>query len=227
MSAENIYRGANGEDYHQAVHDLPALSIPWVTKLRSEKLSRHLSVSEEVFEYGAGLGFNIRGLNARVKVAYDIASHLSDQYTSTDIDFVSELSSVEGRRFSTVICHHVLEHVPSPLETLKEIDALLADKGKLLLYVPLEQKARHNKVNSSDKDNHIYSWCGQSIHNLLTVAGYDVETLQIKRFGYDFFSARLAHKLKLGEFGYKLLKLGLHFLRPVHEIEVVARRRAA
>lgn len=221
---EDIYTKENGEAYHQAVHNFPEIAREWITHQRKSKIQKHISSTSNIFEFGSGLGFNIIGLESRSKKAYDIAEHLSNNYEGTSVQFSSDLSTFGNDTFDVVICHHVLEHVPNPTDILNIIKNKLTPDGTLLLYVPLETSSRYNKINAKDKDNHIYSWNIQTLYNLLRLSGFKITQHSQRRFGYDFISSRISHKLGLGEGGYRIIRAALNTLRPVYEIEMIARK---
>ena len=56
------------------------------------------------------------------------------------------------------------------------------------------------------------------------VLGWKIEAVRVRRYGYDRFAANLAARLRLGETGFRLLRAGMIALRPLREIELVARR---
>ena len=57
----------------------------------------------------------------------------------SEVDYVSQAASipVEGGSFDAVICTEMLEHVPEPINVVKEIARVLRPGGKLILTAPL------------------------------------------------------------------------------------------
>jgi len=62
-----------------------------------------------------------------------------EKWQYTDIDFVSDIINipVPDASFDTVLCTEVLEHVPEPINALREMSRILISGGTLLLTVPL------------------------------------------------------------------------------------------
>lgn len=56
-----------------------------------------------------------------------------------DLDYICNICSipVPDGSFDAVVCTEVLEHVPNPIDTLKELSRILVDGGKLFLTAPL------------------------------------------------------------------------------------------
>lgn len=70
-----------------------------------------------------------------------------DLFAGENVDMVADIGGASsaldaatgGRRFATVVCPHVLEHVPQPWVAAANITALLAPGGLLLVQVPWVQ----------------------------------------------------------------------------------------
>lgn len=68
----------------------------------------------------------------------NIAANSTPDYEIGPLDYkgnVWEISEKDGY-FDAVLCTEVFEHIPYPIETLKEFARLLKSKGKLILTVP-------------------------------------------------------------------------------------------
>lgn len=226
MSAKNEiesrYKGSAGEDYHAGVHDISAESDIWVRRCRKSKIQPVVSKlnSKVILEFGVGKGYNIINIEAEKKFAYDLAEHLKVFYENTDTEFVSSIENL-SERIDLVICHHVLEHVPDPVGVLDLLKSKLKADGKILIHVPYECGRRFKKPIETDKDFHIYSWNPQTLSNLAKMAGFRIEKIKLRRFGYDFFASRISMKLHAGEFGYKIIRKICNWIRPVYEIELL------
>lgn len=61
-----------------------------------------------------------------------------------DIDYVSDISDipVPDGSFDVVLCTEVLEHVPEPIDAIREISRILRPGGRLLLTAP-QRSGRH------------------------------------------------------------------------------------
>jgi len=74
--------------------------------------------------------------------AQDFAQYKGSETESwqyKDLDYVSDITNipVADNSFDVVICTEVLEHLPRPIEALKELSRVLDHGGRLLLTAPL------------------------------------------------------------------------------------------
>lgn len=219
------YEGKQGEEYH-ARRSLPGQAERWISRVRARKLQRYVGEKDAVFEYGVGLGWNLMSLGCRERAGFDLAGTLENEVEGKGIGFVSRLEGLEDR-FEVVICHHTLEHVPKPLEVLKQLARLLRKGGNLLLFVPLERERKYRRINPEDKAHHLYAWTPAAFRELVAAAGFKVVSVQTPRFRFDRAAALVAYKLRLGETGYRAIRAVGQLLFPEHEIALVAQKQGA
>ncbi len=81
-----------------------------------------------------------------------------------------------GNSFSTVFCSHVLEHVDSPLNLLRESQRILKPKGHLVLAVPLEKTIVRLIRDGYFKDHmgHLYGLSVECAERLLQHSGFEI-----------------------------------------------------
>lgn len=212
-----------GKTYHLKKRGLGEDLFPWVIRLRAEKFQPFISASDSVFEYGAGNGWNLIGLKCKSKAAYDISTLNLGRMEANGIEFHHQEESIPKDKFDSIICHHVLEHVPYPGVTLSFLRDRLNLNGKLILVVPLEGQT-NNTYDRSDREGHIYAWTAQTLGNLVDRSGFQVKEIQVRRCGYDRFAAELAKKLKVGEFGFRWLRKLAYTIRSEKEIILIAQK---
>jgi len=218
---KNHYLNEQGKEYHLKKRKLSEDLFPWVIKLRTEKFQAFISQSDDVLEYGAGNGWNLMGLKCASKSAYDLSLLNKERMESHGIKFYESEVSIPKNKFDIIICHHVLEHVPYPGTTLSFLESCLKENGKLILVVPLEGQS-NNKFDLKDREGHLYSWTAQTLGNLVNRAGFRVHDIKIKWRGYDRFAAEISKKLKLGEFGFRIIRMLALMIRTEKEIILVA-----
>jgi len=93
-------------------------------ELRNKPLCRHLSyVSQDICKY-EGIG-NEKGLQ-------------TGKWNTSEIDIISDISSIPepDASFDVILCSEVFEHLPDPIEALKEFSRLLKLNGRLIITAP-------------------------------------------------------------------------------------------
>ncbi len=220
--AQRHYSGEAGRRYHQVKRGIPRETVSWVGRLRARKFSQFTGPEDTVLEYGVGSGWNLAELRCRRKIGFDVSTELESPVREFGIDFLSDTAGISDDSFDVVLCHHVLEHVINPPETLKEIRRLLKPAGKLLLYVPLEREARYEQFRPGEPNHHLYSWNPQTLGNLVEESGFKVQQAGIGEFGYSRFAAVWASKFRLGENGFRLIRRILLTVKPAFETRVIA-----
>jgi SAM-dependent methyltransferase len=225
--AQRHYQGDAGRRYQQCKRGIPDSAIPWVARLRAEKLSPSIRPTDAVLEYGVGLGWNLAALKCRRRIGFDVADFLEPSLRALGIEYVSETNGIADGTMDVVLCHHTLEHVPDPAAVLGEIRRLLAPAGKLLLFTPLEREARYNRFTPGEPNHHLFSWNAQTLGNLVQELGFEVAEAGTGEFGYSRFAAVWASKLRLGETGFRCLRRLLHILKPAREVRIIAVKSSA
>jgi SAM-dependent methyltransferase len=226
MTPAHHYQDEEGRKYHEVKRGIPAGALSWVARSRAEKLQRYVGREDAVFELGVGAGWNLLELECRRKIGCDVSEFLKPQLERAGIEFLLDSGGVADGEADVVICHHTLEHVLNPAETLGELRRILKASGKLLLFVPYERERRYRRFNAEEPNHHLYSWNVQTLGNLVMECGFSIQEGAVEHFGYDRFAAKLANRLRLGEFGFRLIRTIGHLLRPQWETRIVAAGRA-
>jgi SAM-dependent methyltransferase len=224
--ASRRYEGEAGRRYHEGKRAIPEAAYPWVARLRATKLVPQIRQSDTVLEFGVGFGWNLAQLRCERKLGHDITDFLAASLRDHGIEFVRETSTLADASIDAVVCHHTLEHTLDPVAVLHEIRRLLRPEGKLLLFVPFEKERRYRHFDPDEPNHHLYSWNVQTLGNLVEESGFKLLEGRVGRFGYDRFAATWAHRLHIGEAGFRLLRSAVHLIRPGREVRVTAIRPA-
>jgi SAM-dependent methyltransferase len=155
-------------------------------------------------------------------LGFDVAEFLEPRVRAGGIEFVKDPDALPANLADLVLCHHTLEHALHPPEMLAGIRRLLRPGGQLLLFVPFERERRYRRFRADEPNHHLYSWNVQTLGNLVQAAGFEVRTARVDRFGYDRFAAAWAHRLHLGETGFRLIRRAAHLVVPAWEVRLVA-----
>ena len=148
---------------------------------------RRLPDQTKILDAGCGNQRYRKLCNRLDYYAQDFAGYKQDQsegftdaaggasgYKYGELDFVGDIWSidVEGESFDAILCTEVFEHIPYPVETVKEFSRLLKPGGKLILTAP------SNCLRHMDP---YYYYSGFSNHwfsEILSKHGFDVELLE-------------------------------------------------
>ncbi len=165
--------------HYDATYYLEELAMPepdyaMVSRQRGEKIQPYIKPSDVVFEYGVGSGLNLTSLVCRARYGFDINLSAIGIARQHGVEIVETCDGVEAA-YDVVICHHVLEHLLAPADTLATLRRLLRVGGKLLLFVPYEEQRRYQRHIASDKNHHLYSWTPHTLANLVIESGFTLE----------------------------------------------------
>ncbi|MCW5558445.1 MAG: class I SAM-dependent methyltransferase [Verrucomicrobiae bacterium] len=226
-AAESAYLGASGSAYHHGKRSVPPAALPWIVRSRAALFQPWIRDSDAVFEFGCGFGWNLAGLRCAARAGYDISEMLRPEVESAGAAFVARLETLDAAAFDVAISHHSLEHVPEPLRTLGELGRILKPGGLLLLAVPWERERRYARFDPDEPNHHLFSWNVQTLGNLVTITGFQVESAGVRTYGYDRRAALIAVRWRLGAAGFHAVRSMLRALRPLKEVTIRARLEAS
>ena len=221
-AAARLYQGASGQKYHEDKRALNPSALEWVMALRADKFRRHVRPDDVVFEFGVGAGWNLGKLRCARRIGCDTSDFLRERVMALGIEFVTDVAAVPDKTADVVICHQTLEHLLKPAETLTQFARVLKSAGKLILHVPWERERRYARFRADEPNHHLYNWNTQNIGNLIVLLGCKIESIRIRRYGYDRFAANLAVRLRAGEPGFRIIRACMIAMRPLIEVEVIA-----
>lgn len=222
--AARLYQGSSGQAYHEDKRALRPECLLWLLALRAAKLQPHVQAGDVVFELGVGAGWNLGRLHCARRIGCDTSGFLAERVRALGIEFVGDLAAVPDATAHVAICHHALEHFLEPAEALRQMARVLKPGGKLILHVPWERERRYASYQPDEPNHHLYDWNAQNLGNLVTVLGYRIESVGIRRYGYDRLAANFAFRLRVGKKGFRAIRACLIALRPLREVELIASR---
>lgn len=216
----HVYADEAGRKYHEAKHGTDDATWAIIAEFRRRKLQKYIKPLDVVLEFGVGTGWNLAHLVCGRKLGFDVVHVLSP--AAGGVEFVSNLDDVKDGSIDVVICHHVLEHVPNPIDVLRKLHATLRPTGTLILNVPLETRRRDLWPRQNESDHHTYCWTPRTLANLLREAQFRVSSLATPFFGYERFSGALARKIGGGFPLAALFKWALNIISPSREVMTIA-----
>jgi 2-polyprenyl-3-methyl-5-hydroxy-6-metoxy-1,4-benzoquinol methylase len=183
--------------YYPPVYYGPRRSIfdAVTMKLRVRRVERiHGGPPGRVLDVGCGHGGTLRALRARgwQVAGTEFGSRPDTVPGDLDIRYAPlEASGLPAGSFDVVTMWHVLEHMPDPQATLREVRRLLAPGGHFLVAVPnfasLQSRLTGPDWFHLDVPRHLYHFRPDDLATLLARAGFTVQRTRRFSFEYDTF----------------------------------------
>lgn len=178
-----------GDDMYEAAshreHDFYKL-VDWDYEYQQDQRRRLESYAQfytgkTITEFGCWKGLFLKEAAARGAQTTGIELHKGylEALNAEGYRCVSNSSQIEPDTQDTVFAFHVLEHLPEPLTTLKELRLLLKDKGTLVVEVPHACDFLLSCMNSENFkqftlwSQHLVLHTRESLKRLLNAAGFD------------------------------------------------------
>lgn len=220
------YQGADGEAYHLGKRGVPPAAEPWICRARAALFQAEVAPGQTVLEWGCGAGWNLAQLRAARRLGLDVTPGLRETVERRGVEFLTATGALPDAAVDVVLSHHSLEHVPDPLSALAEMRRLLRPGGRLLLAVPYEVTRAQRRYDPAEPNHHLFAWNPQTLGNLVALAGFRVDGVGLRPYGYDRAAAAWAVRWHLGEAGFRGLRSLARALFPLREVHLRATRPA-
>jgi len=125
---ENLNKLKTGDGSWEATSDLQ----------RRFKSSFDLLVNKKLVEFGCGNGDFLRlaAPHSKKTLGIELQKNYVDALNVDGIECVADLSEVKDDSFDLCVSFHVIEHLPDPIKTLKQLKTKIVSGGFLLVEVP-------------------------------------------------------------------------------------------
>jgi SAM-dependent methyltransferase len=143
------------------------------------KFERYIKATDCVLDFGCGGGYLLKALNCRQKIGVEINPAARSQALASGIECHSVLDAVAGGVADVVISNHALEHVPFPIEALRQIRHKLRPGGLLVLCVPADDWRTQKRYDPNDVNHHLHTWTPLLLGHTLSEAGFPVKANNI------------------------------------------------
>jgi SAM-dependent methyltransferase len=180
--------------------------------------SPYILPGDVVLDFGCGGGFMLANLICTKKLGVEINPFARNEAKANGIEVFECVEAVPESSVDIVISNHALEHVHDPLSELRKIRRALRPGGRLVLVTPFERIARWQP---GDINQHLYTWSPLNLGNLVSLAGFEVESAEIINHRFPPFAMRLRRALGKMVFHAACLIWGRVYW-PITQVRVVA-----
>lgn len=170
---------------------------PWIRDHFPDSLAYtplKLNFDSRILDFGCGAGRllqtlhyfgfrNLTGADAFIE---------KDIHYSTGVTIYKRRLDEMGPGFDLVMLHHSFEHLPDPLESLKQVHRILKEGGVCLLRIPVVNYAWEKYgVNwvQLDPPRHLFLYTEKSLKLLAGQAGFEVEEVVYDSGPFQFWGS--------------------------------------
>jgi SAM-dependent methyltransferase len=147
--------------------------------LNAEKFRELIDSAHSVLDFGCGGGWLLKHLAAARCVGIEPNLAAQQQCRANGIEVYASVDQLPALLFDRIISHHALEHVPYPIEALRQLGERLAADGRLILVLPIDDWRTERDHTGRDKDHHLHTWTPRLIANTLVDAGLEPVEVRI------------------------------------------------
>ncbi len=140
--------------------------------LNARKFAEHVHASDRLLDFGCGGGFLLEQLQAVDKIGIEPNPVAREAARQRGLDVRASPSELEAGSVDVVISNHALEHTLAPLDELRELRRVLRPRGRLVLWLPLDDWRMERTPAPDDPNHHLYTWTPLLLGNLLDEAGF-------------------------------------------------------
>lgn len=148
-------------------------------RINARKFARYIRATDDVLDFGCADGSLLRHLECRTRVGVEINPAARAVAEDNAIEVHASLETVPAASFHKIVSNHVLEHLLSPYDTLKQLRTRLAPGGCLVLCLPIDDWRKERTIDPDDINHHLYTWTPLLLGHLLVEAGFRVEECRI------------------------------------------------
>jgi SAM-dependent methyltransferase len=196
-------------------------------RIEARKFASFVKPDDEVVDFGCGGGYTLKSLVCRRRIGIEINPAAQEAAIANGVECYPDLLRLADDSADVVISNHALEHVPSPIQALKEIRRVLKAGGVLVLIVPIDDWRTQTAYDAADINHHLFTWTPQLMGNCLVEAGYEPASFTIKVLTHAWVPGALRAfpmlPASLFDAGCRLFSMITHR----RQLVVVARNRPA
>lgn len=179
------------DDYQKDRHEITSLDAAIKRLETKDSYSRkkakftfmkpYITASSKVLEIGAGMGTQLKVIADEVNCLVEgievstLGAQVANEYYKIPVKQVTldDFASVNDKKFSFILLHHVLEHFLNPTNALKMIHSFTEEDGMLYIAVP-NMSHPDEPLDRFFRLPHTYYYTLHTLKGLLTRAGWEM-----------------------------------------------------
>jgi SAM-dependent methyltransferase len=189
-------------------------------QVNREIFQPHISLRDRVLDFGCGTGDMLAILDCGDRLGVEVNEAARREAEHRGVRTVPSLSIVPDGWADVAISNSCLEHVEHPLIELRDLYRAVRPGGTLVIRVPNETTAM--RYAAGDIDQHLYTWSPMNLGNLLTNAGFSVQSVRLDKNVWPP-KPTLIHRMlgnKLFRIASRLYRQARVILSPVWPIDI-------
>ena len=144
------------------------------------KFEQYIEEKDTVLDFGCGGGFLLEKINCAKKIGFEISPQARERAKTVGLEVTDNWDTIDDNSIDKIISNHALEHVLNPVEVLQQLHKKAKSQGTLVIVVPCEQAGQDEFVyKPNDQNQHVYTWCPQSLANLFKANNFSVLSCDI------------------------------------------------
>jgi SAM-dependent methyltransferase len=178
--------GDNDSGLGDAVHHYDKTYFEWQREIgrfgviaSRFKYAPHIKPTDRVVDFGSGGGYLLAALTCAVRIGVEVNPSARDEAARNGITCVRTAAELPDDYADVIISNSCLEHVEHPLAELRVLYTKVRPGGTIVISVPNETLG--SRYRPGDINQHLYCWSPMTLGNLLTVAGFRVQSVSVSR----------------------------------------------
>jgi SAM-dependent methyltransferase len=160
-------------------------------QINAHKFERYIEPQDTVLDFGCGGGYLLAALRCARKIGVEPNPQARTRALGNGVECHPSFAEVPLGVADVGISNHALEHVPCPIDALREFKSRIKPGGRLVVCVPMEDWRVCRQYKPGDINHHLYAWSPQLLGNTLKEAGFEVSPQDIRILTHCFPPRRI------------------------------------
>ena len=150
----------------------------------ARRFQPYIERGDVCLDFGCGGGGILVALEVGKRIGVEPNPVSRELASKRGIETVSSLDEIPDESIDIIISNHALEHCRRPFDEVVAMRRVLRHESKVVLVLPMDDWRRSRSYHTRDINHHLYAWTPLHIGNLLTDAGFEIDSIEIVRHAY-------------------------------------------